>query len=78
MAILIKGMEMPDCCDDCIISEVVVSVSVGAVSVCNACDAFPLTEEHCTEHRPSWCPLVEVKEPKRGDTELLEASNFEL
>ncbi len=69
MAVLIKGMEMPKNCDACLFDNGV------------NCMAYKPSEDmiyDIADGKPDWCPLVEIKEPKRGDTELLEAANFEL
>ena len=52
MSILIKGMEMPQSCDDCRLNNGI------------SCYAVPeYTEDGVvgrTEDRPDWCPLVSV------------------
>lgn len=74
MAVLIKGMEMPENCFDCPCADTEFYECKAAYHY-----SFPEDEYGAVDGAiPSWCPLVEVSEPKRGDTELLEASNFEL
>lgn len=54
MSILIKGMEMPENCEECLFYE---------VDVENGCW---LKKYFCVRRygidRPSWCPLVEIQE----------------
>lgn len=53
MNILIKGMDMPKCCFDC---------SCLNDEYCQ-CQAIGKTiEVDWIEHRPDWCPLIEVPE----------------
>lgn len=69
MAVLIKGMEMPKNCDVCLFDNGV------------NCMVYPPSEDmvyDIADGKPSWCPLVEVHEPIKPDTNLLEKSGFEL
>lgn len=51
MSVFVKGMEMPECCDDCFTDEY-------------ACDLWSELSLHETgEKRHPDCPLIEVKEP---------------
>lgn len=51
MAVLIKDMEMPKYCSVC---------PCETDNVCEV-EMTHLTFHEWTEHRPSWCPLVEVR-----------------
>lgn len=67
MAVLIKGMDFPDGCYNCPLRDG------------NGC----FVKKHIIliklkEMRPSWCPLIEVKEPNKADEQLLKDAGFEL
>lgn len=68
MAVLIKGMEMPKSCDTC---------PCDYDGYCTVAQKTPTFDEW-TVHRPSWCPLVEIKKTVKTDTRLLEDAGFEL
>ena len=63
MSVLIKGMEMPSCCDDCWALD-----EYGDYPVCR------ITEEQrgyyfrIREERMDKCPLVPVPEPSKEET----------
>lgn len=70
MAILIKGMEMPENCAVCCCSNEL-------YERCGVNDGM-LYFANWYEARPDWCPLVEVPEPKAIIAkEDLEAAGFE-
>lgn len=68
MAVLIKGMDMPESCHVC----------VGGYG--GFCFVAPAESDGaCPEHgRPDWCPLVEVNINHHLDTDILEEAGFEL
>lgn len=70
MAVMIRNMSMPNSCSGCDLANFFTDQTPYCRRVMKAVNL--------KFGRPSWCPLVEVKVPKRGDAELLEASNFEL
>lgn len=63
MSILIKGMEMPTRCDDCVMGhELAVGTSVtgyGCLAMLRMGDAR-IRPISCGT-RPDWCPLIEIK-----------------
>lgn len=70
MSVLIKDMQMPDCCVSC-------RFSFGPF--CNATVTHPyelITENNKT--RPKWCPLTDIRVKPKTDNKLLEDSGFEL
>ena len=80
MAVLIKSVDMPKCCPVC-------PCVSGFGHVCMAINRRFTKRQHeknldallkQNEHRPSWCPLVEVPEPKRVmSKDEMEAAGFE-
>lgn len=52
MAILIKGMEMPTCCEEC---------RLWVDRWCYATEERGY-EEGMVRKKPDWCPLVEIQE----------------
>ena len=58
MSILIKGMEMPTSCYFCPMTN-------DGFYLCKANNPYRQLEDDCEEHRPSWCPIVEL--PTHGD-----------
>lgn len=75
MAILIKGMEMPENCTHCPMEKGITLDIKGSrgMFICSLTGfATPLNRH------PYWCPLVEVMEPKRiMSRKELEAAGFE-
>ena len=63
MSVLIKGIEMPKNCDDCLFDDGV------------HCMAYPLSENIVYDiagGKPDWCPLVEITKHGR----LIDADAF--
>lgn len=60
MSILLKGIEMPDCCMNCPLS---VSVNFGLVC-CPTSTILPdsklFDDDGNALEKPSWCPIIEV------------------
>ena len=60
MSILLKGIEMPDCCMNCPLS---VSVNFGLVC-CPKSTILPdsrlFDNDGNALEKPSWCPIIEV------------------
>ena len=67
MAILIRGVEMPTSCLYCPCFD-------GEYDICKAADK---DEGLSFDHRPSWCPLVEVPRKPRYDADLLRDCGME-
>lgn len=65
MAILIKGMEMPETCTDCLFYREP-DIDYGWDDYCEICKDYPDTGCNPTTHRAPWCPLVEVPEQEVG------------
>ena len=63
MSVLIKGMEMPTCCEEC---------RLWVDRWCYATEERGY-EEGMVRKKPDWCPLVEV--PKHG--RLIDVDEFE-
>ena len=59
MSVLIKNMEMPECCYDCPL----IRASVAGDFYCVAGDGIEEDLKKLYERRMPDCPLVEVKEP---------------
>ena len=57
MSVIVRGMEMPEACEDCPISD---------VSFAEECTYFCLAARRDTnvntQSKPDWCPLEELKE----------------
>ena len=71
MSVLISGMQMPKCCDECPIRHMTLSwCNIAKRSTSHSDSYKPLDQSK----RPSWCPLVEVKTP-HGD--LIDRSELE-
>lgn len=60
MSVLIKGMDMPSSCADCLLQVVVSSRIEGAYCVC------AVNDRRIDDGHEKWCPLVEVKTPHGG------------
>lgn len=56
MSILIKGMEMPDSCYQCILYD-------NRQAVCIKARRTYMNTSNSPSYRPDWCPLVEVPTP---------------
>ena len=67
MSVLIKGAKMPRCCEVCPCNDD--NWRCGALG-----DTFDDLKIYDLEHKPSFCPLVEVKEPHGR---LIDADAFE-
>ena len=61
---IIVPMEMPESCDCCYFCNI------------GECDIGAEFVQHLS--RPTGCPLIEVPEPQKANTKLLEESGFEL
>ena len=75
MSVIVKGMEMPDTCEECRIS-----IEVGSDMHCSLFTGdghrdFGRKADCGFESRPDWCPLRPLPE-KHG--RLIDADNFEL
>lgn len=68
MAILIKDMEMPGSCSECLLID----------GEYFACCLDRTKEPDNGDTRPAWCPLVYVPDRHKPNNELLESSGFEL
>ena len=73
MAILIKGMEIPKCCDDC---KFVCWSNLHQTGSCYLLDSDQCFDDYSTEYRTrrsEHCPLIEVPEPhgRLGDLDAL-------
>ena len=67
MSILIKGMEMPSCCDGCTFSD---WSNLHQTASCKLHDYDPCFADHSREYtdkRADFCPLIEINElpPKK-------------
>ena len=63
MSVLIKGMEMPECCDKCDFAQ---WSNIHQTAMCTRLYYNPCFEDFSREYltkRSECCPLVEVKEP---------------
>ena len=58
MSVLVKGMEMPDSCNNCPCSKNL----VWCFSVAKQGVSEPRCVDHLGLERPDWCPLVEIPE----------------
>ena len=57
MSVIVRGMEMPKCCEECIFS---IHDPTGGSSACAKMHQIILRKMN--ESRPRWCPLEEVQE----------------
>lgn len=65
MSVIVKHMEMPDCCENCELNDHI-------DPFCRA-TGVDIDDENRISCRPSWCPLVELPE-KHG--RLIDADLF--
>lgn len=77
MSILLKGIEMPDCCMNCPLS---VSVNFGLVC-CPTSTILPdsklFDDDGNALEKPSWCPIIEVPKGAKVKIELEEDAVLE-
>ena len=74
-SVLIRGMEMPECCNKCNFGR---WSSIHQTAACERHGYDPCFEDYSREHlskRAHFCPLVEVKEPHG---KLIDASELNM